>query len=197
MQIKNIQQITAMRHLNMFLVQYRDKVGKDKAWEFASRSEARNLQQQDHGRDQSDVVPDAVVVVPFHTQEKKLVIIKEFRVVLGGYQYGFPAGLLDPGENMEQAGTRELFEETGLTLTRVVRQSPAVYSSSGMTDESVCLLYAECEGTPSSAHTEDSEDIETQMLTREGAGRLLSTSDAMFDVKTWLVLQTFAVHGVL
>ncbi|MFN2437433.1 MAG: NUDIX hydrolase, partial [Desulfotignum sp.] len=61
----------------------------------------------------------------------------------------------------------------------------------------VCLLYAECEGMPSDAHTEDSEDIETLMLTREGAGRLLSASDAKFDVKTWLVLQTFAVHGVL
>jgi ADP-ribose pyrophosphatase len=196
MQIKNIQQITAMRHLNMFLVQYVDKVGKDKAWEFASRSGTRNVHQQNHPRDPSDVMPDAVVVVPFHTQEKKLVIIREFRVVLGGYQYGFPAGLLDPGENMEQAGKRELFEETGLTMTRVVRQSPAVYSSSGMTDESVCLLYAECEGRPSDAHTEDSEDIETHLLTRERAGRLLSGSDAVFDVKTWLVLQTFAVHGV-
>jgi len=196
MQIKNVQQITDLRHLNLFLVQYQDKVGKDKNWVFASRSGAHNLDQQDHTRDQSDVVPDAVVVVPFHTQEKKLVIIREFRVVLGGYQYGFPAGLLDHGEDMEHAGKRELFEETGLNLTRVVRQSPAVYSSSGMTDESVCLLYAECEGMPSDANTEDSEDIAVQMLTREGAGRLLSASDAMFDVKTWIVLQTFAVHGV-
>jgi ADP-ribose diphosphatase len=28
------------------------------------------------------------------------VVIKEFRVPVGGYMYGFPAGLLDPGEDI-------------------------------------------------------------------------------------------------
>ncbi|MCF8113777.1 MAG: NUDIX hydrolase [Desulfotignum sp.] len=190
MQILDVQKLTDMRHLNLFSVQYQDKKGKHKIWTYASRSGL------DNPGNITDAVPDAVVVVPFHTTEKKLVIIKEFRVVLGGYQYGFPAGLLDPGEGTEQAGKRELFEETGLRLTRVVQKSPAVYSSSGMTDESVTLLYAECDGTPSVAHTEDSEDIQVKMVSRNAAGQLLSQPHAMFDVKTWIVLQTFASHGV-
>jgi ADP-ribose pyrophosphatase len=179
-----------MHHLNLFSVDYQDKKGKDKTWTYASRSHPDNRT----GR--TGAVPDAVVVVPFHTTQKKLVIIKEFRVVLGGYQYGFPAGLLDPEEETEQAGRRELFEETGLRLTRVVQKSPAVYSSSGMTDESVSLLYAECDGTPSSAHTEDSEDIQVKLLSRAAAGQLLLQPCAMFDVKTWIVLNTFVSHGL-
>ncbi len=191
MQIRQIRKLTDLRHLNLFTIQYQDKVGKDKIWTYASRSGPN-----DSGDTRLNP-PDAVVVVPYHVTERKLVIIKEFRVVLGGWQYGFPAGLLDPGEGVVQAGKRELFEETGLHLTRVLTRSPAVYSSSGMTDESVSLVYAECEGTPSSAHTEDSEDIQVIMLCRRDAGRLLETPDLRFDVKTWLVVKQFADHGVL
>lgn len=190
MEIKDVQKITDIRHLNLFSVHYQDKTGRDKTWTFSSRSHLENPLEK------PDVRPDAVVVVPFHTTEKKLVIIKEFRVVLGGYQYGFPAGLLDPQENVVQAGRRELFEETGLDLTKVLGQSPAIFSSSGMTDESVSLLYAECEGTPSCDHTEDSEDIQVKLVSPDGAGRLLAASDNRFDVKTWIVLKLFASHGV-
>jgi ADP-ribose pyrophosphatase len=191
MQIKEIQKITDLRHLNLFSVRYQDKVGRDKTWTFASRTAL------DDPRKKIDLQPDAVVVVPFHTSENKLVIIKEFRVVLGGYQYGFPAGLLDPGESVIQAGTRELFEETGLRLTKVFRQSPAIYSSSGMTDESVSLLYAACDGSPSSEYTEDSEDIQVRLVSQKGAERLLASPDVRFDVKTWIVLNTFAAHGII
>ena len=65
-----------------------------------------------------------------------------------------------------------------------------------MTDESVSLLYAECEGVPSSAHTEDSEDIQTLLISRREAGRLLEAEDIRFDVKTWIVLKQFAANGV-
>jgi ADP-ribose pyrophosphatase len=190
MQIHDIRQLTDMRHLNLFAVQYQDKTGRKKTWTYASRSGPADVDYSGPAR------PDAVVVVPYHVSERKLVIIKEFRVVLGGYQYGVPAGLLDPGEGVVQAGKRELFEETGLRLTRVVTQSPAVYSSSGMTDESVSLVYAECEGAPSSVHTEDSEEIQTLLVSRKEAGRLLETPGIRFDVKTWIVLMQFADHGV-
>ncbi|MDZ7665372.1 MAG: NUDIX hydrolase [Desulfotignum sp.] len=190
MQIHDIRKLTDMRHLNLFTIQYQDKTGKDKTWTYASRSGPADVWDTIPDR------PDAVVVVPYHVKDRKLVIIREFRVVLGGYQYGFPAGLLDPGETVVQAGKRELFEETGLRLTRVKAQSPPVYSSSGMTDESVSLVYAECEGIPSSAHTEDSEDIQTLLVSRKEAGRLLESPDIRFDVKTWIVLRQFADHGV-
>lgn len=187
MKIKDIKKITDHRYVNLFSVRYRDQASQEKNWVYASRSPVPGDQNE----------PDAVVVVPFHTGENKLVIIREFRVVLGGYQYGFPAGLVDPGESVEAAGKRELFEETGLHLTRTLACSPAVYSSSGLTDESVSLLYAECEGLPSTDHTEASEDIEVLMLSREGAGDLLAEPGVKFDVKTWIVLNTFAVHGMI
>lgn len=191
MKIHQVQKLTDMHHLNLFSLKYQDRAGKDKTWTFASRTSPKNPEETILDR------PDAVVIVPYHVKEQRLVIIKEFRVVLRGYQYGFPAGLLDPGETVVAAGRRELFEETGLRMTKVLAQSPAVFSSSGMTDESVSLLYAECEGVPSSDHMEDSEDIQVVLLTPQAAEQLLNTPDIRFDVKTWIVLKQYAAHGMI
>ncbi len=179
--VYNKERVTDYPHLNLICARYTDRAGKDKAWMYASR--------QNPGR------PDAVVVVPFHKQLNRLVLIKEFRVPLEGFQYGFPAGLVDPDESVEQAGERELFEETGLTVVNIIKKSPPVFSSSGMTDESVSLLYVECDGRPDTGHNEASELIEVKMMTRQEAAASINSEGLLFDVKTWVVLDRFAATG--
>ncbi len=191
MKINCVKKLTAFKFLNLFSVSYKDRAKKNKEWIFASRSSRLNPLEED----QSDV--DAVVVVPYHKKEEKLVLIKEFRVALGDYQYGFPAGLVDKGESVEEAGKRELFEETGLTVTKIINQSPAVFSSSGLTDESLCLMFVECEGIPSTLYNEASEDIEVVMVSRSKAMEIIKGEGIKFDVKSWIVLNSFAVGGIV
>ena len=175
------EKITDYPHLNLIRARYKDRTGTDKSWLYASR--------QDSAR------PDAVVVIPFHQQENKLVLIKEFRVPLGEFQYGFPAGLVDSGESVVQAGRRELYEETGLTVVNVIKQSPAVFSSSGLTDESISLLYVVCDGSANTEHNEASELIEVKMLSQNQAADFMGQDNILFDVKTWIVLDRFSATG--
>ncbi len=189
MKICRVEKITDQKHLNLYTVGYQDKKKRHNTWVFASRKNPDSA--GDTGK------PDAVVIVPFHKKLEKLVVIKEFRVVLGGIQYGFPAGLVDQGETVTQAGRRELFEETGLELTRVLNLSPPVFSSSGMTDETVGLLYAECDGTPTSRFNEASEDIEVLLLSKNEARTLLDDPGIIYDVKTWIVLNAYAATGTI
>jgi len=189
MKIQNVEKITDCRHLNLYEISYINKNDIEKSWHIASRSDKPKCLTGEFD------MPDAVVIVPFHKKKDKLVIIKEYRVPLGDYQYGFPAGLVDEGETIEQTCLRELKEETGLKVTRIQKISPPVYSSSGMTDESVSMVYVECDGTPSNKGNEDSEDITTIFISSLKASELCNDSKIKLDVKTWLVLNSFAENG--
>ncbi len=189
MKIESFRKVTDAAHLNIYEIVYTDTGGRGRTWRIASRNDPPRAATGKFDR------PDAVVIVPYHVDSHKLVIIREFRVPLADYQYGFPAGLVDGEESVKAAAERELYEETGLTLIRVHRISPPVYSSSGMTDESVCMVYADCTGTPSNRANTASEDIWTLLVSPDDAARLCTDETAKFDVKTWLVLSVFAETG--
>lgn len=189
MKIKSAAKLTNLKWLNMFEVAYIDKEGRPRSWQMASRSKAPKCVTGNYMR------PDVVVIVPYHTAEQKIVIVKEYRVPLADYEYGFPAGLIDAGETIEETTQRELLEETGLTVTRFLKVSAPVYSSAGMTDESVALVYVECSGKPSTARNTGSELIEVQFLTQAQASHMCRNPALKFDAKAWLALVSFADKG--
>lgn len=189
MKIVDSQKLTNLKWLNMFNVSYTDKNGNKRIWEIASRASEPKCVKGNFS------IPDAVVIVPFHKTKKKMVVTKEYRVPLADYEYGFPAGLVDKCETVQDTARRELREETGLELTRLIKISPPIYSSAGMTDESVSMVYAECDGQPSNDGNEGTEHIEVIFVSQEEASRLCSDSSLKFDAKAWIVLSNFAGLG--
>ena len=185
-EIKDSRKLTVEKWLNLFEVRYVARTGDEKSWQIASRQKEPKCITGRYHR------PDAVVIVPFHTVKNKMVITREYRVPLNDYEYGFPAGLVDSGESVEQAARRELMEETGLTVSRFIKISPPIYSSAGMTDESVAMVYVECEGEPSNSANTDSELIEILFISPDEALGLLSDTTLKFDAKAWLAISQFA-----
>ena len=119
------------------------------------------------------VRPNGVTI--YSLLEDKVVLVRQYRYPLGGYVYEFPAGLVEPGEDIAEAAVREMYEETGLVFTPTPSPfSRPYFSSVGMTDESCCLVFGRCQGTPTSIHQENTEDIQVVLADRAECRRILS-----------------------
>jgi len=181
--------IAKVKFATLFEVSYLDRKGNLKKWNLVTRGDrpkclSGGLQ-----------IPDAAIIVPYHRREDKLVVIREYRVPLGEYQYGFPAGLLDPDETLDVAAKRELHEETGLHVVTVYRHSPAIFSSAGITDESIALVFVEVDGKPNLQQNSDSEEIELLMIDRHEVQTLLQRDDILFGARAWIVMDAFSRMG--
>ena len=119
---------------------------------------------------------DGVILYGVYGEEKdKVVLIRQFRYPINGYVYEFPAGLVEPGEDMLDAGAREMQEETGLEFRPVDAGSYSrpFFTTIGMTDESCGTVYGYCSGTPSVAGQEGTEDIQVVLADRKECKRIL------------------------
>jgi ADP-ribose pyrophosphatase len=188
---ETLKRLTDQKWINLFEVEYRQPSGNVAKWQFASRKATPKLSAD-------PLNPDAVFIVPLLATPAgpRLVMTREFRVPLGDYEHSFPAGLCDGGESIEETVRRELFEETGLRLTRIGITSPPVVASAGLSDESAAIVFVECEGEPHTRNTEQSEDIEILLLDFAEVCRLRKSTEK-FSAKAWLVLLMFESLGKL
>ena len=191
MRIKGGEKLTDLKWLNLFNIHYIDSRGEERQWQVATRHKHPKCMTGQYA------MSDAVIIVPFHIGRGKIVLIQEFRLPLAGFQYGFPAGLIDDGETVEAATRRELYEETGLSVTKFLKISPPIYSSAGMTDEAVTMVFVEFEGLPSAAANEGSEQIEVILASPSEVAKMCRDIALKFDAKAWLVLSEFAEKGRL
>jgi ADP-ribose pyrophosphatase len=186
---QTLKRLTDLRWLNLFEVEYEHSSGKLGKWQFASRRAQPALSIE-------PLKPDAVFIVPLlQTPDgHRLVMTKEFRVPLGDYEYSCPAGLKEADEEIDTTIRRELAEETGLTLTKILATSPVTVTSAGLADETAVIAFVECEGTPHTRNVDGLEEIEVLVLGYEEV-QTLRKSSAKLSAKAWLVLLMFEILG--
>ncbi|WP_428420964.1 NUDIX hydrolase [Paraeggerthella hominis] len=140
--------------------------------------------------------PDAVSIVP-QTPDGKLLLIREFRYPLNSWCIAFPAGLMEPGESLAECVDRELREETGYALrtnlgARAIDPLPqAGFSSTGLTDETVHVVFAQVEKA-ADAQPEPAELIEPFLLDIADVPRFLAENTTPLGTRVQLVLEAFA-----
>jgi ADP-ribose pyrophosphatase len=115
--IKKLTPMTETKFLSLYDAEYKNKKGKDKHWIIASRKNYDTLIAQYYEGKEEKI--DAVIIAALHKNSNSLVLIKQFRIPLNDYVYELPAGLLDANESIEEAVSRELKEETGLSLIEI------------------------------------------------------------------------------
>ena len=170
--IRSVKKQTNNRFLNMYELEVAHRDGKTAPYYMASRVEDPEKTKAVTGRNE----PNGVIMYGVFGENKdKVVLVRQFRYPIGGYGYEFPAGLVEPGEELTDAGVREMFEETGLTFTPVDAgcYMKPFFTTVGMTDESCGTVFGYCSGTPTNTNQESSEYIQVVIADREECRRIL------------------------
>ena len=170
--IRSAKKQTNNRFLNMYELEVTHRDGKTSPYYMASR-----VDEPEKIKAVTKVnTPNGVIMYGVYGENKdKVVLVRQYRYPIGGYVYEFPAGLVEPGEELVDAGVREMFEETGLTLTPVDAgcYTKPFFTTVGMTDESCGTVFGYCSGEPTNTHQESSEDIQVVIADRDECRRIL------------------------
>lgn len=159
---------------------YEDKKKNTKHWYWAKRKSGQSI----------------IVVVA--TMDNKLVAINQFRVPINKKVWELPAGIIEKNELIEVAGSRELLEETGLSVKKIFEKSTnELYNSPGITDEVIHYMFVEAEGTLSIKDTEDSEEIKPSLLDKDDINKILKEGKDAISAKAYLIFKRFADEGVI
>jgi ADP-ribose pyrophosphatase len=117
-----------------------------------------------HGFWDKVIHPGAVVVIPFD-KTGHLVLIEQWRRTIGQISLELPAGLIDPGETIEECAQRELQEEIGQKAGKL-EYLGAFYSSPGILNEKIHYFIAR-ELAPSKLYGDDTDKIDPPRQTFE------------------------------
>ena len=170
--IKGVKRLTENRFLNLYELDARQRDGQAIRYYVASRARKTENLKAVEGHRQADGV---ILYGVYGENRDKIVLIRQYRYPLGDYVYEFPAGLVEPGEDVREAGIREMFEETGLDFRP--REGGyferPFFTTVGMTDESCGMLFGYCSGIPSNANQEAAEDIQVVLADRAECRRIL------------------------
>ncbi len=115
--------------------------------------------------------------------KKRILLVKQYRMPVGGYVWEIPAGKIDPGENALQAAKRELKEETGFKAKKWTKLV-GFWASPGFLAERMTIYLAEDLVAGEAQPTED-ERLETKWFTSKEIEAMIAAGK-LDDAKTLL-----------
>lgn len=120
----------------------------------------------------------AAVLLPYDPRRDEVVLIEQLRIPAYDssatpWLLEMVAGMIEPGESVEQVARREALEEAGITVGRC-RPVLSYLASPGGTSERLSIVVGEVDAsTASGIHglAEEHEDIRVHVVSREQAYR--------------------------
>lgn len=164
-QLIQFQKIKDGKYLKNYEITYLNKAGKEKKYEIVSRRELYS---------ESDLggKPSGVSIIA--TKNDKLLLLHEFRMGVNCFVYNLCAGMIEPDEDIHQCITRELYEETGLTVKKINKILPPSFSAVAISDTSTYIALVEVEGELED-HSSDNELIIPGFYSKDEVSRLIET----------------------
>ncbi|MDO4554027.1 MAG: NUDIX hydrolase [Lachnospiraceae bacterium] len=153
-------------YLNFYTLIYENRLGHRKEYEMVSKQQITKKEEL-AGR------TNGVSMVVYY--KNKLLFLKEFRMAVNQYIYNLPAGTLEDGEEIEDCVRRELFEETGLLVKKMIDVLPAAYGAIDVSNAKAALVFLEAEGEISTEHLTEDEELIPETFTRNELKKMLQS----------------------
>lgn len=118
----------------------------------------------------------------------RFVFVRQYRKCIERAYLEIPAGCMEVGEAPDVAAYRELREETGYAVTRLLPLG-SIFACPGYSEEELHLFYAEVEDAPGSTDFDEDEHTEPVLMTAENVENSIldsSLSDAK-SLSAWLL----------
>jgi ADP-ribose pyrophosphatase len=131
------------------------------------------------------VHPGAVMVLPI-LDDGRLVMERQYRYPLRRVMLEFPAGKLEPGEQVQRCGQRELLEETGYRAREWARAC-VIHNALAYSDEAIELWFAR--GLVGGERQLDPGESLDVVIHSEAELDTLASRGELTDVKTLIGLQ--------
>lgn len=169
MKFQSIKKVLTGKFIHRYDITYQVNDGSQKVYEMISRNPDITSHEELQGKS-----ADAVVIIMHDETGQRVLLNREFRLATGAWVYNFPAGLIDPGEDAKESARRELWEETGLTITEITDTIPLSYSAIGFSNETNVCIVGTATGTFCKS-TSAVEEIEAGWYTKEEVRELIRT----------------------
>lgn len=184
LELKDFKKVKDGKYLKNYEITYSNKVGKEKKYEIVSRRELVSI--EDLGS-----APSGVSIVA--TCEEKLLLLHEFRMGVNRTIYNLCAGMLEEGESIEECISRELYEETGLSVKKIKKILPPSFAAVAFSDTTTYIAFVEVEGAFAD-HSSENEQIEAGFYSPEEVKELLETEP--FSSRAQMAAYFFAYYGL-
>ncbi|MBD5508474.1 MAG: NUDIX hydrolase [Lachnospiraceae bacterium] len=167
MKLLHMEKVKDGRYLKNYELTYLNKAGREKKYEIVSRSDIS-------GPEALGQKVSGVSIVAYY--EDKMLLLKEFRMGVNRDIYNLCAGMLEAGESLEECIQRELYEETGLSLKKILTILPPSFAAVAFSDVKTQIAFVEAEGDFED-HTSENEQISAKFYTKEEVKELLETEE--------------------
>ncbi len=167
MKLLKMEKVRDGKYLKNYELTYLNKAGREKKYEIISR---KNLSTSE----ELGARPSGVSIVAY--QDNKLLLLKEFRMSINKSIFNLCAGMLEEGESIEECIQRELYEETGLEVARIISILPPSYSAVGFSDTTTYIAFVETKGELAD-HSSDNELIYPRFFSREELRKVMETEE--------------------
>ncbi|MCR5654927.1 MAG: NUDIX hydrolase [Lachnospiraceae bacterium] len=155
------------KYLKTYELTYLNKSDREKKFEIVSYNDLSSVEELGQNM-------NGLSIVAFH--EGKMLLLREFRMGVNRYIYNLCAGRKEADETVQQCIDRELYEETGLKVKKIIKILPPSFAAVAMSDVRTQIVFCQVEGNFSD-HTSENEDIKTRFYSKEECARLLETEE--------------------